>query len=125
MSEMDTTTPTHYGAALEMVAALREEVRHLRERQGAALAEIDRLTAALNEAGAKALDDTDPAPTDEEITARLAAGGKWIVRGGEGAEMLSAKHEFEVRWIAAHGIGCRWHWRDARGRPCARPKVTP
>ena len=33
MSEMDTTTPTHYGAALEMVAALREEVRHLRERR--------------------------------------------------------------------------------------------
>lgn len=67
MSEMD----------MEMVAALREEVRHLRERQGAALAEIDRLTAALDAAlaqlrGARATITELLRVVDEEKATRAA-----------------------------------------------------
>lgn len=95
---------------------LAAEVTHLRDRRGAALDEIDRLTRERDEMRAIIEGRTTP-PSDEEIAAH---DGAWLgatVMGSTWTDTSPA----ETRRKRGLGLIERWWPLDADGRPCPWP----
>lgn len=87
----------------------------------------DRLRARVAELEAIIAGRTTP-PTDEEIEAHAAAGGRWVVSHPRGLFGWLAKSEIDAirtRAAADGWDGVAWLSVASDGRPCAWPTVMP
>lgn len=102
-------------------APMREQLAAETARADAAEQECARLRAIV--------DGRTTPPTDAEIAAHEAAGGKWRARtplGGGVADTDMMSEGSALRWASVcreRGIAATWWALDAAGRPCAWPVV--
>ena len=118
----------HTEALAHLFAVAPDDVKELSATVAAQAAEIDRLRAII--------DGRTTAPTEAEIAAHEAAGGRWrsIVPGefilstsdgdgdAEDARQTSAVQRANAAIVVRAGV--RWWALDAQNRPCAWPVVT-
>ncbi len=107
-----------------------EFIAHAPEDIDALITENERLTREL--AAARAiLDGRETPPTDAEIAAHAATGGRWRCLVPEALHMSAdAMHGHAARLhretlVAAGWTRSLWWALDATGKPCPWPVVTP